>query len=130
MIVLDANYILRYLLRDNEVMYLQAKEVIGQETCFLLSEVLAEVVYVLQGVYKVPKQEIVQSLSTFVSLSSISMYESKSIMFEALQLFESRNLDFVDCCLCALKEKYEVKSFDKKLMKCITKDKKIVEFLI
>ena len=119
MIVLDANYILRYLLRDNEVMFLQAKEVIGQEACFLLNEVLAEVVYVLQGVYKVPKQEIVQSLSTFVSLSSISMYESKSIMLEALQLFESRNLDFVDCCLCALKEKYEVKSFDKKLMKCV-----------
>ncbi len=119
MIVLDANYILRYLLRDNEAMFLQAKEIIGQETCFLLNEVLAEVVYVLQGVYKVPKQEIVLSLSTFVSLSSISMYESKSIMFEALQLFESRNLDFVDCCLCALKEKYEVKSFDKKLMKCV-----------
>jgi len=119
MIVLDANYILRYLLRDNEVMFLQAKEVIGQEACFLLNEVLAEVVYVLQGVYKVPKQEMVEVLNTFVSLSSISMYESKSIMFEALQLFESRNLDFVDCCLCALKEKYEVKSFDKKLMKCV-----------
>ncbi len=119
MIVLDANYILRYFLRDNEAMFLEAKKVIGEEACFLLNEVVAEVVYVLQGVYKVPKQEIVQSLSTFVSLSSISMYESKSIMFEALQLFESRNLDFVDCCLCALKEKYEVKSFDKKLMKCV-----------
>jgi predicted nucleic acid-binding protein len=42
------------------------------------------------------------------------MYESKSIIFQALQLFESRNLDLVDCCLCALKKKYEVKSFDKK----------------
>jgi len=119
MIVLDANYILRYLLRDNEAMFLQAKEVIGQEPSFLLNEVLAEVVYVLQGVYKVPKQDIVQTLSTFVSLPSLSMHESKSVMFEALRLFESRNLDFVDCCLCALKEKYEVRSFDKKLMKCV-----------
>ena len=100
MIVLDANYILRYLLRDNEAMFLQAKEVIGQKACFLLSEVLAEVVYVLQGVYKVPKQEIVQSLHTLVSLSSISMYESKSIMFEALQLFESRKFRF--CRLLSL----------------------------
>jgi predicted nucleic-acid-binding protein len=122
MIVLDANYVLRYLLRDDEAMFLQAKEVISQEVCFLLNEVLAEVVYVLQGVYKVPKQDIVHALSAFVSLSSISMYESKSIIFKALQLFESRNLDFVDCCLCALKEKYEVKSFDKKLMKCVQLD--------
>jgi predicted nucleic-acid-binding protein len=119
MIVLDANYVLRYLLRDDERMFLQAKEVISQEVCFLLNEVLAEVVYVLQGVYNVPKQDIVHALSALVSLSSISMYESKSIIFKALQLFESRNLDFVDCCLCALKEKYEVKSFDKKLMKCV-----------
>jgi predicted nucleic acid-binding protein len=31
MIVLDANYILRYLLRDDEVMFLEAKEVISQK---------------------------------------------------------------------------------------------------
>jgi predicted nucleic-acid-binding protein len=119
MIVLDANYILRYLLRDEEAMFLEAKEIISQEVCFLLNEVLAEVVYVLQGVYQVPKQDIVHALSAFVSLSSISMHESKSIIIKAFQLFESRNLDFVDCCLCALKEKYEVKSFDKQLMKCV-----------
>ncbi len=119
MIVLDANYVLRYLLRDNEVMFEQAKEVISKESCFLLNEVLAEVVYVLEGVYKTPKDVIAETLSSFVSLSSISMYESKNVMAEALKLFERKNLDFVDCVLCALKEKYEVKSFDKKLMKCV-----------
>ena len=119
MIVLDANYILRYLLRDNEAVFFQAKAVIGQEACLLLTEVLAEVVYVLQGVYKVPNLTPRLTLSDLVSLSSVSMYESKSIMSEALQLFESQKLDFVDCCLCALKERYEVKSFDKKLMKCV-----------
>ena len=119
MIVLDANYILRYFLRDDEAMFLQAKAVIGQKACLLLTEVMDEVVYVLQGVYKVPKKEIVQVLADLVSLSSVSMYESKSVMFETLRLFGSDNLDFVDCCFCALKERYEVKSFDKKLMKCV-----------
>ena len=45
----------------------------------------------------------------------------KTNLIKALKFYETMNLDFVDCYLCALKEKYEVKSFDKKLMKCVKK---------
>ena len=119
MILLDANYILRYLLRDNEEMFIKAKEVISHENCFLLNEVVAEVVYVLEGVYKTPKPIISETLSDFVSLQNIFLYESKASLIRALELYATLNLDFVDCCLCSLKKKYEVKSFDKKLMKCV-----------
>lgn len=119
MILLDANYILRYLLQDNQEMFVEAKKVIGQENCFLLNEVLAEVVYVLEGVYKTPKKVIEETLSTFVQLHNIHMYESKETLAEALKIYKTKNLDYVDCCLCALREKYEVKTFDKKLLKCI-----------
>lgn len=125
MIVLDANYILRYLLRDDEKMFLAAKEVIVHEYCLLLNEVLAEVVYVLQGVYKTPKNVIAQTLSSFVSLDSMMMYESKIVFIEALHLYSDKNLDYVDATLCALKDKYEVKSFDKKLMKCVVGSREI-----
>ena len=54
MILLDANYILRYLLRDNEEMYLIAEEIILNNAYMVLNEVVAEVVYVLEKVYKVP----------------------------------------------------------------------------
>jgi len=47
------------------------------------------------------------------------MYESKSLFLQALKLYGNTNLDFVDCCICALRDKYSVKSFDKKLMKCV-----------
>ena len=117
--LLDANYILRYLLRDNEMMFETAKEVIENEHCFLLNEVMAEVVYVLHGVYKTPKKVIAQTLSDFASLQTLTMHEPKSVLLTALNLYHSKNIDFVDSHLCALREKYEVKSFDKKLMKCI-----------
>ena len=119
MILLDANYILRYFLQDNESMFKEAKEVISKEHCFLLNEVIAEVVYVLNGVYKTPKSVIVKTLKDLIEIDSMVMYEAKTVYIQALDLYENRNLDFVDCCLCALKEKYEVKSFDKKLMKCV-----------
>lgn len=119
MIVLDANYILRYFLSDNEQMFEEAKDVISNENCLLLNEVIAEVVYVLHGVYKTPKSVINKTLTNFVLLQNMTMHEPKMYLIKALEFHENMNLDFVDCYLCALKEKYEVKSFDKKLMKCV-----------
>ncbi len=119
MIVLDTNYILRYLLDDSHEMFLEAKDVIESNACLILNEVIAEVIYVLLGVYKVSKQNISESLCNFMEMENVSMLKSKDILLAALKLFESKNLDFVDCYLCALKNKYDVKSFDKKLMKCV-----------
>lgn len=119
MIVLDANYILRFLLHDNEAMFKEAKAIIGQQQCLVLNEVLAEVVYVLSGVYQMPKAVISQTLSQLISLDNLVMHESKSVLVEALSYYDSKNIDYIDCYLCALREKYSIKSFDKKLNKCI-----------
>jgi len=119
MIVLDTNYILRYLLDDNHEMHLEAKNIIHSNACLILNEVMSEVIYVLRGVYNVPKKNIVKSLSNFIKMENLSMHESKDTLLESLKIYESKNLDFVDCYLCALSHKYEVKSFDKKLMKCV-----------
>ena len=122
MILLDTNYILRYLIRDNEEMFTIAKEVIGNQHCLILESVLAEVVYVLKGVYKIDTPTIAEILSQFISLDNISMHENISIFLTALELYQTKNLDFVDCCLCARKDRYEIKSFDKKLSKCLQAD--------
>jgi len=118
MILLDANYILRYLIRDNEEMYLIAEKTILENACMLLNEVVAEVVYVLQKVYKVPKTELVETFTAFISQGNISMNSKKSDVIQALRYYEEKNIDFVDGYLCALKDEFEVKTFDKKLLKC------------
>ena len=43
----------------------------------------------------------------------------KNIIIQSSEIFENRNLDFVDCILCAKSKKYTVKTFDKKLNRCI-----------
>ena len=118
MILLDANYILRYLLRDNEEMYTIAKETILSNSCMVLNEVVAEVVYVLEKVYHVPKVELTHSVSSFLSQTNIVMVAQKSNVLLALKYYQEKNIDFVDGYLCALKDEYEVKTFDKKLLKC------------
>ena len=119
MIILDANYILRFLLNDNEEMYEISKQVIKNNKCLILNEVLAEVVFVLLKVYQVPKKDISQSLINFLNLNTIYS-DDKNDLLEALEIFENkRSLDFVDCILCAKSEFYKIKTFDKKLNKCI-----------
>ena len=118
MIFLDTNYILRFLVRDNEVMYQEAKEVIKNHRCYIENEVLAEVVFVLLKVYEVAKEDIVGILKKFLSYPNIILREKKNIL-EALEIFSNKNLDFVDAILCVKSKEYMVKTFDKKLNKCI-----------
>ena len=118
MIVLDTNYILRFLIKDNDEMYEIAKEAIKNNDCFIDNEVLAEVVSVLMKVYNTSKSDIKNTLVKFLSFKNIIL-NSKPTILKALKLFDEKNIDFVDAILCAKSKKYEVKTFDKKLNKCI-----------
>lgn len=115
--IIDANVILRYLLDDHPQMADEAERVIdmGAET---LPEIIAEVVYVLQGVYKMPRKDIKECILGILSEVEIKNY---GVMFEALHIYEKYNLDFVDCVLAAYKcvENREIFTFDKKLNKVL-----------
>lgn len=90
--LIDANVILRYLLGDHPQMSEKAKKVI-EAGAFTLPEVLAEVVYVLKGIYKVERAEIAKVLIDFLDEISI---ENQETVCEALSLFSETSLDFVD----------------------------------
>ena len=55
--LIDANVILRYLLNDNPEMAQQAKAVI-EGGAYTKPEIIAEVVYVLKGVYHATRADI------------------------------------------------------------------------
>lgn len=119
--LIDANVILRYLLRDNEAMYEEAAKCIEEGNAFTIPEVIAEVVYVLKKVYQVSKVEIRDSLIVLIDTVGVDNY---SVIIKALEIYASKSLDFVDCILIArnwvLNE--EVFSFDKKLNHQINQD--------
>lgn len=115
--LIDANVILRYLLGDHPQMSKEAEKVI-KAGAFTLPEVLAEVVYVLKGVYKVERTEIAVTLIEFLDEIAI---DNQEIMCEALFVFSETLLDFVDCILIARHRVLgdSVMSFDKKLNKML-----------
>jgi predicted nucleic-acid-binding protein len=118
MIRVDANYILRYLLNDNPEMANIAEQLFLNEQLFIANEILAEVVYVLLGVYKISKIEIADKLISLIHSDTI-LTDNEPIIIEALTLFRNQNLDFVDCLLCSYSQIDEIKTFDKKLNRCI-----------
>ena len=111
--LIDANVILRYLLRDIEDQYLIASQVVDKGCC-TTTEVLAEVVYVLTKVYKVSRLDVASAL--FSLLKQVQVENGIAILY-GITLFRDTNLDFVDCLLISYNNvlgKYVV-SFDKKL---------------
>ena len=113
--LIDANVILRYLLNDNAEMAESAKIAI-QDGAWTICAVIAEVVYVLAGIYKAPRQDIERFLFTLLCEIEIA---DKPILISALHHYATTRLDFVDCVLLAYNQDAQtnVITFDKDLQK-------------
>ena len=117
----DTNTILRYLLRDEEALYLKAaaffEDVLtGKETAIILESVLVECVYVLTKFYKVPRAETADILLRLLGYKGI-MNDDILELSESLALFAGSTLDIVDCLLFIKARNYDLSlfTFDKKL---------------
>lgn len=118
MVILDANVILRYLLNDNQSMAEEAEKHIEEGSASVTAEVIAEVVYVLHGVYSLERNIISETIKGFLSLVVCSDKES---LILALNTYAEHNLDFVDCLLFAYHavKGVEIVTFDRKLKNLI-----------
>lgn len=116
--IVDANIILRYLLNDNKTFAKTSGEILEQNEIHVPFEVLAEVVYVLEKVYKVPKKNIHEALSTLIRYPNIQT-NNKDIFIQAIYIFQSMNIDFVDSLLVAYNHQTNatIYTYDKKLKK-------------
>ena len=118
MVMLDTNIILRYLLNDDDRMASEAEEIIKNMSVQVNIEIVAEVIYVLKGVYHIDRMEIGQCLLEF--LSEVNTPEPEVLKL-GIETFAEQNLDFPDCILYAyhVVKGYEIKTFDKKLSKLL-----------
>ena len=56
--ITDANYILKYLFKDNELLFKQASSILENKNVMVPLEVLAEVVCVFEKIYGIPRIKI------------------------------------------------------------------------
>ena len=103
--LVDANVILRYLLKDDDLLFKKASSLFekvkaGEERAIIPECVLAECVYVLLKIYKVERRIISEKLKGLFSYKGVINLDKKDLI-DSLTLFGKTNFSIVDCILCA-----------------------------
>ncbi len=116
--IADANIILRYLLEDDKMLSEKSREIVDRNNIYFPFEVCAEVVYVLEKVYSVPRENIRNALILLIGYRNISTND-KAVLEKALEFYHIKNSDFVDALLVAYNQVTGavIHSFDKKVNK-------------
>ncbi|MBU4320200.1 MAG: PIN domain-containing protein [Thermodesulfovibrionales bacterium] len=101
----DTNTIVRYLVADDPVLHAKAKDFFdkvkhGSLKTVILESVIAECIYVLTKIYKVPRVRAAGSLIDLMRYKGIANDDQQELI-RALSLFSERGIDIVDCILCA-----------------------------
>lgn len=112
--------ILRYLLNDDKEMADAAEKYIDSAEVIVTIEVIAEVVYVLNGVYSMERTVIADTLKEFLKLVGC---REPDVVYCAFDLFGRQRLDFIDCILYGYHavKGIEIATFDRKLLKLLDK---------
>jgi len=119
--LIDANVLLRYLLKDDETLFKKAYELLervkdGKEFIIIPESVLAECVYVLLRIYKVDRQIVTEKLKLLFLYKGV-VNPDKEDLIDSINLFGKTNLSIVDCILCAksVNNKMPIFTFDDEL---------------
>lgn len=123
MVILDTNILLRYMLDDIPVLADEAEQIIENNDILIPVEVVAEIVYVLVGVYKTTRSQAAEMISGLLDNQNTHTSDDGLIRY-ALNCFSENNLDFVDCLMIGYHRinGFDVRTFDKKLMKALTRE--------
>ena len=121
--LLNTNAFLRFLLNDVpkqaiEVNKLFVKAKAKELEIFVPQIVIFEIEFALDKFYKFPKADVVDKLGVLLVTPYLKIQDAV-IFQEALALFNTRNIDFVDCfLLCQAKvNNFSIFSFDEDLLK-------------
>lgn len=124
-LILDTNAFLRFLLNDipgqaNEVgkLFIRAK---AKEIEITIPQiVIFEIEFALDKYYKFPKGEVINKLGVLLATPYLKIQDA-DIFQEALTIFKSRNIDFVDCFLVsnAKVKNLSLFTFDEDLKKLV-----------
>lgn len=101
----DTNIIVRYLVKDDLTLYAKSKEFFdkvknGSIKAVIFESVVAECVYVLTKIYRVPRDRAAASLIDLLRYKGIAN-DDRQELIRALSLFSERGIDIVDCILSA-----------------------------
>jgi predicted nucleic acid-binding protein len=116
MISLDTNVVLRFLLDDVPEQTKKATRTIEKNKVYVTDVVAVEVVYVLEKVILLSRQDIAKLVTDFLSFANV--VHNPYFLLEVIQLYKHHpSLSIVDCYAAAEAKAYnnQLVTFDKRL---------------
>ena len=114
----DTNVLVRHLTGDPPDQAARATRLLAQATQLLLPDlIVAEVVYVLESFYEVPRPRVAELVRAIVAFPTIEVAD-EPVLLRALEVYEVHRLDFADAYLVAEAETSGVNavaSFDRSI---------------
>jgi predicted nucleic-acid-binding protein len=103
--LLDTNVLIRFFVGDDPAQLAKAKQLFSQaekgECELIITQwIIAEAVYVLDGVYAVGRAKVAGHLRRLIRSSGIRA-DGEACILDALDRFEKRKVDFADALLAA-----------------------------
>ncbi|WP_280401170.1 PIN domain-containing protein [Nocardia carnea] len=115
-VYLDTNILVRHFTQDPPEMGRRATALLSDsEDLYLPDLILAETVYVLQSVYKVPRPEVAALMRSVIGSRNIAS-DDPAVLIRTLDVYEHHRLAFADAYLVALAEadpRSAIASFDR-----------------
>jgi predicted nucleic-acid-binding protein len=100
----DTNILIRHLTGDPPDLAARATRFLQDADELLLPDlILAEVVYVLESYYEVPRERVAEISRTILAFDAITVLD-RDLLLRAIELYEVDRLDFVDAYLVASAE--------------------------
>lgn len=108
MVGLDTNILVRFFMRDDELQSRQAAVLIdslsAEEQGFVSFVAVAELTWVLQYVFQLPKDQLITVLAKIPSMPVFKL-EDLAVFLRALRLCHGSNAEFVDCLIEGVAER-------------------------
>ena len=112
----DTNVLIRHLTGDPPGQAAQATRLLSQAGQLLLPDlIVAEVVYMLESFYEVPRTRVAELVRAIIAFPAIEVADEPALL-RAVEVYEVHRLDFADAYLVAEAEisgVNAVASFDK-----------------
>ncbi len=119
----DTNILVRHLTGDPPEQAARATKFLAAADELLLADlVVAEVVYVLESFYEVPRERVAELVRAILAFPSVVVLDP-TVLLRALEIYEADRLDFAEGYLVAQAERSGVgvvASFDKAIDRVAT----------
>ena len=119
----DTNILVRHLAGDPPEMAAKATRFLAEAGELLLADlIVAEVVYVLESFYEVPRPQVAESVRSIIAFGSVTVLD-EAVLLRAIEVYEVYGLDFAEAYLIASAESSgigAVASFDRSIDRVTT----------